>query len=352
MIKKGTKGVFIKFLAVLAGAATVFISCRSGDAVTDTRFFLGTACTITVYSGGHQKAVDHAFIRVEEIEEMMSVNIESSEVSEINRNAGMHPVEVAADTFAVIEEALEAAKLSGGALDITVGPLVEAWGIGSESAQIPPDAEIDRLLSLVDYKYLVLDRKERTVFLEKKGMRIDLGAVAKGYAADAAEEVLKKEGVDRGIIDFGGNIRVFGSKPKEPWRVGIQKPGGTRGEYFGIISGGEMAVVSSGTYERYFEAGGVRYHHILDPETGYPVQNSLVSATVVAPDALRADALSTAVFAMGLEEGFRLLITLPGAEGIFVTGEMNVVLTPDLEDRFVLTDKRYTLTSRRTAPTQ
>lgn len=353
MAKTGTKGVWIQLIAILAGAAAVFISCRSGDAVIETRFFLGTACNITVYSGGHKTAVDHAFMRVEEIEDRMSVNIESSEVSEINRNAGMHPVKVSADTFFVIEEALETSKLSGGALDITVGPLVETWSIGSESAHIPVDAEIIGLLSLVDYTQVVIDRIKQTVFLEKKGMRIDLGAVAKGYAADAAEKILKKEGVERGIIDFGGNIRVFGSKPKEePWRVGIQKPDSMRGEYFGIISGGEMSVVSSGTYERYFEAGGVRYHHILDPETGYPVQNDLASATVVASEGLRADALSTAVFVMGLEEGFRLLKTISDAEGIFITEDMKAVLTPGLEDRFVLTDKSYTITSRRTVPTQ
>lgn len=334
---------------VLVAAAAVlfiscFISCRSGDTVTDTRFFLGTACSITVYERGHKKALDNAFGRVGNIEEKMSVNLESSEVSEINRNAGERPVQVSADTFLVIEEALKTAEMSGGALDITVGPLVEAWGIGTENAQVPSEGEIRRLLSLVDYRLVELDHENLSVFLEEKGMRIDLGAAAKGYAADEAVKVLEQEGVPQGIIDFGGNIRVFGSKPgEEPWRVGIQKPGSGRGAYFGIVSGGGMAVVSSGTYERYFEAGGVRYHHILDPATGYPVRNGLTGTTVVSPEGLQADALSTAVFALGLERGYRFLQSLDGAGGIFVTRNKEVVLTPNFRDRFVLTDDSYSV---------
>jgi len=297
-----------------------------------------------VYEREHKQALDTAFDRVGKIEKKMSVNLESSEVSEINRNAGERPVQVSADTFFVIEEALKTAEMSSGSLDITVGPLVEAWGIGTENAQVPSEAEIRRLLSLTDYRLVALDHENRSVFLEEKGMRIDLGAVAKGYAADEAVKVLNREGVSRGIIDFGGNIRVFGSKPgEEPWRVGIQKPDSGRGTYFGIVSGRGMSVVSSGTYERYFESRGVRYHHILDPETGYPVRNGLTGTTVLSPEGLQADALSTAVFALGLKEGFRFLDSLDGAEGIFVTRDKEVVLTTNLRDRFVLTDNSYSV---------
>jgi thiamine biosynthesis lipoprotein len=310
----------------------------------ETRFLLGTTCNITIFGGDPDTAFGRVFERIEEIESLMSVNIEISEVSRVNAMAGKRPVEVSEDTLYVVQRALEVSRLSDGAFDITVGPLVSLWGIGTEGARVPSESEIEDLLSLVDYRKVAVDEDERTVFLEETGMRIDLGGVAKGFAADEAVRILESLGVSRGIIDFGGNIEVFGEKPgREPWRIGIQKPDSDRGSYVGIAEVGEVAVVSSGTYERFFIEEGTRYHHILDPSTGYPVRNRLESVSVIHPSSTEADALSTAAFSLGMEKGLDLIERLEDAEGIFLTEDRRAILTRGLEDSFEMTHSDYSL---------
>lgn len=335
----------VPFIALLFIVLLFLGGCgREEQKYVETRLLLGTTCNVTIFGGDPDTAFEAVFDRIKQIESRMSVNVQESEVSRINDRAGNQPVRVSPDTLFVIQRALRVSRLSGGAFDITVGPLVTLWGIGNEGARIPDEGEIESLLPLVDYRKVTVDEEAMTVYLEEPGMRIDLGGVAKGYAADEAVRILEELDVSRGIIDFGGNIEVFGEKPgREPWRIGIQKPDADRGSYVGIAEVGEAAVVSSGTYERYFIEGGKRYHHILNPSTGYPVRNSLESVTVVHPSSTDADALSTAAFSFGLEEGMAMIEGIERAEGIFLTEDKRVILTSGLVQAFEMIHTEYSL---------
>lgn len=333
----------VPFLLLLS---ILFASCRQKDySQAKSEFLLGTVCTVKLFDKADSKILTRVFDRVREIEGRMSVNIDTSEVSKINRNAGTAPVSVSPDTMEVIEKALRFSELSAGAFDITIGPLVKLWGIGTELARIPAPKEIEALLPLVDYRQVIIDKDKGTVYLKRQGMAVDLGAIAKGYAADEAARILKEEGIPRGIIDFGGNIYVLGSKEKnKPWRVGIQNPSKNRGEYLAIIAASDAALVSSGTYERFFIEDGKRYHHILDTKSGYPVQNGLSDVTIVAPSSTDADGLSTSVFTLGMEAGIDLIRTLSGVEGVFVTTDNRIEITPGLTDRLSVSDPAFSLT--------
>jgi thiamine biosynthesis lipoprotein len=284
------------------------------------------------------------FDRFREIESRMSVTLPGTEVDRINANAGIGPVAVHADVFEVLELAVRYAGLSGGAFDPTVGPLVSLWNIGGEEPRLPPQEEIEALLPLINWRDLELDREGSTVFLKKPGMALDLGAIAKGYAADEAAKLLRKNRIKRAIIDLGGNILVYGEKrDKSPWRVGIQNPLDGRGAYIGIVEIRDQTVVTSGVYERCFEAAGVRYHHILSPAGGYPVRNGLLSVSIVTRRSVDADALSTAVFVLGYERGKALVESLEGTGAVFIFEDRSIRICGGAD--FTLTDDSYRIAS-------
>ncbi len=326
-------------LGLLFSIFFLLSSCSSRPAkpVTESEFYLGTLCSVTLYDRVPKGIFKEVFAKVRDIEEKMSVNREDSEISRVNKNAGKKPVSLSEESFFVISRALEIAEISGGAFDPTVGPLVELWGIGTEKERIPEKEEIQELLPLVHYRNVVLNRENREVFLQREGMKLDLGGIAKGYAADSAAAILKEKGVKEAIIDFGGNILVLGKKGgKTPWRVGIQDPRDQRGRFLGIVHLTDSAVVTSGNYERYFTANGKRYHHILDTQTGYPVWNNLDSATIVTKTSTEADALSTAVYSLGLKRGLDLIRGLSGVAGVIVTQGKDVYRSLGMEETFVL----------------
>jgi len=308
-----------------------------------TEFVLGgTVCTITLFEQGRDSVYRDIFSRLREIENFMSVNIPSSDVSRINAAAGVEPVQVHDDVFKVIERAVYYAQLSGGAFDPSVGPLVSLWGIGSNSARVPSRAEVDKVLPLVNWQDIELDRNKKSVFLKHKGMALDLGAIAKGYAADEAAVIIKKTDIERAIIDLGGNILICGEKKdRSLWKVGVQNPAGERGLYIGILQITERTVVTSGVYERFFEDGETRYHHIFSPSDGFPVNNGLLSVTVIAHNSMNADALSTAVFALGYEKGKELVESLPETEAVFIFEDRNIRKTAGAD--FILTDNSFHL---------
>ncbi len=325
-------------------ACGLFLSCsRNPEPISRVEFLLGTTCGVTVYGVKDTKVLDPVFQRVREIESRMSVNIETSEVSEINRNAGIQPVSVSEETFRVISEGLRYSSLSRGAFDIAIGRLVSLWGIGTDRARIPSKEEIKEALSTIDYRSVELNPEKRTVFIKTRGTALDLGAIAKGWAADEAARVLREVGIQHGIIDFGGNIVVIGSHPEgRPWRIGIQNPETTRGSYLGIVPGIDLSVVTSGTYERFFTGpDGMKYHHLLDTTTGYPIRNGLDSVTVITKESIQADGLSTTFFALGKEEGLKLAESLPGVEAIFVTEDRKVYLTSGIRKTFELKNPEF-----------
>jgi thiamine biosynthesis lipoprotein len=288
-----------------------------------------------------------AFDRVREIENRMSVTIPESDIGRVNAAAGKSPVPVAEETLRLVERGLAFARLSGGAFNIAVGPLVTLWGIGSERAAVPGDGELAEALKRVDPSKTAADATRGTIFLEEPGMALDLGAIAKGYAADEAARILRQEGVTRAIIDFGGNILVLGSRGDgAPWRVGVQNPAEKRGQYFGIIAASDAAVVSSGVYERFFVApDGQRYHHILDTRTGRPVRNGLVQVTVTAKSSTDADAFSTTLFVLGLGAGMELAEKTEGIEALFVTEDKKLYATRGMKEIFSLSDQSFAFES-------
>jgi thiamine biosynthesis lipoprotein len=316
---------------------------------------LGTLCRIELF--GQPELYDRLFARLYEIERIMSVTRADSEVSRINRAAGLAPVPVSPELFTVLERALYFAEASDGAFDPTVGPLVTLWGIGGDNPKVPDREELDAALALVNWKELELNGGtgetagdvSATAFLRRRGMALDLGAIAKGFAADELVKLLREAGTKSAVIDLGGSIYVYGTRPrtrhfpagseKTKWRVGIQNPLDDRGAYAGYLETDEGSVVTSGIYERFFTENGKRYHHILDTLTGFPVENGLLAVTITAPSSMDADALSTAVFALGREKG-GALAKANGAGTVFVF-EDKTIHTSSVD--FTLTDTGFRL---------
>jgi thiamine biosynthesis lipoprotein len=291
------------------------------------------------------------FSRFREIEAIMSVNLADSEISGVNNSAGIAPAKVHPEVLDVVESALRYAELSGGAFDPSIGPLVRLWNIGGDDARLPAEDEIREALSLVNWRDVIVDREAGTVFLRRPGMRLDLGGIANGYAADEAVRIIEKYRVKSAIIDLGGNVFAYGEKPgkwpwqKLPWRIGIQNPLENRGQYFAVMELRNKTAVTSGVYERFLEVDGKRYHHILSTKNGYPVESSLLSVTIVADRSMDADALSTLVFALGWEKGAALVESLEGIGAVFVLNDMSVRCTKGIEAlvRFTLVDPVYRL---------
>lgn len=334
---------------VLIAAASAFLTGCAGDPPKQSRteLLLGTTVTVTTYGRVSADLIDEVFARVDEIEHRMSTSEEDysdTELLRVNAAAGTQTATVSADTFEVVKEALAFSELSGGAFDVSVHPLVRLWGIGTESAAVPDPERLSEALELVDYRAVEINPDDRSIWLPKAGMGVDVGGIAKGYAADEAGRILREGGVESALLDFGGNILTVGHKPDgSRWRIGVQMPDAGRGEFLGIATVADQSVVTSGTYERFFEEGDVRYHHILDTNTGYPVQNGLSSVTIIATDSIQADALSTAVFALGLEEGHAFAESLPNVEAIFVTDGNDVYITSGAGEIFELTNENYQL---------
>ncbi len=330
----------------LSAAMTLSAGSCSAKPVDRTDLVLGTVCSVRVLDGGSRGALDAAFARLREIEAAMSANAEGTVVAAINAAAGRTPIAAPADVRFVTSKALGYAAVSGGAFDPTIGPIVKLWNIGLDGERIPSAAEIAAALPLVDYRAVRVDDAAGTVFLPRAGMLLDLGAIAKGYAADEVARVLREKRVKAAVIDLGGNVMVMGKKPDgSPWRVGIQNPFDERGAHIGVASlRGGSTVVTSGVYERYFIGeDGARYHHILDPATGSPVRNGLMSVTVISDSSVDADGLSTTLFSLGLERGMALAESLEHVEAVFIDEEKKVYMSSGAAASFRLGDPSFTV---------
>jgi thiamine biosynthesis lipoprotein len=343
---------FPRTTAVLALAGAIlaaFTGCAAeAKPVAYSRMaLLGTLCKVTTW-GPAKSTANAVFDRIQEIDERMSANRAGSEVSRINAAAGAEAVAVSADTFAVVREAVAFSRLGDGRFDLTVGPLVKLWGIGTDDARVPARDEIAAALALVGWRDVELSEPDATVFLRRAGMAIDLGAIAKGYAADEAAAVLAARGVTTALIDLGGNVLTLGAKPDgSPWRIGLQDPDPSvpRGTHIGTLEfEGSRSVVTSGTYERYFVRNGVRYHHLFDTATGSPAANGLVAVTIFTARSVEADGWSTLVFASGLERGRALVEATNGVvEAAFFTDRFEVYATSGMRSLLKLSDARWQL---------
>ncbi len=294
-------------------------------------FAMDTVVSLTAYGKDAAAAMDAALAELAALEARLSVTRGDSEVAKINENAG-ELVSVSPQLQSILETSLTVSRQSGGAFDISVYPLVKAWGFTTETYRVPEAEEIAELLPAVDYTKIRLEGQSAGV---AAGMAIDLGAVAKGYAGDALAEVYAAHGVRSGIINLGGNVRAVGEKPGgQPWRIAIQDPYKDAGNAC-ILEVRDANVITSGAYQRYFERDGVRYHHIIDPGSGRPSDSGLASVTIVAAGGAgaMADATATALFVMGLDDGLAYWRNYGGFEAVLITEDGAMVVTPGIADQ-------------------
>lgn len=330
--------LFLCLLLLLTGCGKTPAATTSPSAEVTKQsrvvFYFDTVVTMTVYTADESllTAAEEECLRYEKL---LSKTVEGSDVWNINHANGQR-VPVSEETRYLLEQALEFSRLSDGKFDITIAPCVDLWDFTGENIGVLPDAEaLAEAASRVDWTKI--DINDEGVLLPA-GMSIDLGAIAKGYISDRVAQFLMDRGVESGFLNFGGNVRTIGSKPDgSSWRIGIQDPEGVRDQSIvGVVSLIGDSVVTSGIYERGFVLDGVCYHHILDPDTGWSVQNELAGISIVTENACVGDALSTTVFAMGLIDGMAFVESLEGVEAIFVTKEGTVTCTSGLADRFTL----------------
>ncbi|MDW7683322.1 MAG: FAD:protein FMN transferase [Bacillota bacterium] len=301
-----------------------------------TEFLMDTIVKAEIFTDDKQQAGDAltaVFSEVAALESVLDRHVDGSDVSRINQAAGETPVAVSDVTLSVVRLALEIGRLTEGAFDITIAPLIELWGFGTGDVAVPTEEQRLEALELVDYTRVQLEGENR-IFLPDPEMQLDLGGIAKGFIVDRAVEFLLDAGVTSANFNAGGDIRVIGDKPDgSAWRIGIThpRPRDSR-DLIAIVEIRDKAIVTSGDYERYFLADGIRYHHILDPETGLPAQG-LTSVTIVADDAHTADALSTAVFVMGTAQGMELIESLPEVEAILITEDETLHISTGLQGK-------------------
>ena len=321
----------------------LFFSCKKEALSAQTQLHLGTVCTINLFESGSTELYSQMFQRLKAIEQVFSVKLAHSAVSQVNQAAGITPVTVPQEVIYVLQEALRIAERTGGAFDPTIGPLVDLWDIGGDNSQVPSQEAIERAISLVDWRLVELDTEACTVFLPKEGMSLDLGGIAKGFAADQLVAIAQEAGVQRALFDLGGNIYAFGAKADgSPWRVGVKNPQSPAGEPALAVAVKDSSIVTSGMYERFFEQDGVRYHHILNPATGFPVWNDVQSVTIVSKSSMLADALSTSVFILGQEKGLELL-EAEAAEGVIIAVDNKVYPTSGMTNQLTVVSPSYQL---------
>jgi thiamine biosynthesis lipoprotein len=300
------------------------------------RFLMGTLVEITLRQEDPEGAegAEAAFSEIERLEAIFSSYIPTSDVSRISKAAGVGPVSVSPEVIEVLGVSKKISELTRGAFDPTVGVLNNVWDFSGEDGYVPSEEEVKDLLPFVDYKKILIHENSAKAGLSAAGMRLNLGGVAKGYIVGKAQEALKRAGVEWGIIKAGGDMAIFQKGSGEPFTVGIQNPR-EAGRLLGKITITKGAVATSGDYERFFVKDGVRYHHILDPVTGYPARRSR-SVTIIADDPTGADGLSTGVFVMGAKEGMELIEGLDGVEAVIVDSEGRVQVSLGLKESFTL----------------
>ncbi|MBC5772001.1 MULTISPECIES: FAD:protein FMN transferase [Dysosmobacter] len=323
------------FISAMLSALLFLTGCSaesSPEPVQGTFFAMDTVMDFTIY--GESGLIDQSESLIASLESLVSVTDANSELYAINQTGSGT---LTGKASSLMEQALEICRRTDGALDLSIYPIVRAWGFTTGSYQVPDEAEIQALLPLVDYRKIQYDAATGTVTLPE-GMEIDLGSVAKGYAGQLAAQMLREHGVQSALLNLGGNVQTVGAKPDgSPWQIGIKDPQGE--DAMMVLSVEDQAVVTSGGYERYFEQDGQTYWHIMDPSTGHPADSGLISVTIVGDEGVVCDGLSTALFVMGLEKAADLWAQSGDFEAVFVTASGEVYITEGLRDRFALTEQ-------------
>lgn len=325
---KGKKLLFITVLVVL-----LLSGCnRKMEPVSKSGFLLNTYVTVTIYDNDDPKILDGCLELCRFYENMLSKTIEGSEVYKLNhRPKNQQTITVSEDIKNLITRAEYLSKISKGGFDITIEPLSSLWNFTSQNPVIPSEEEIKEDVKKVDYQSLKLEGNQLT-FLSPD-TTLDFGGVAKGYIADRLKDYLVEQGVKSAIINLGGNVLCVGEKPDgTPFKIGLQKPFADRNETIETLNIRDMSVVSSGVYERHFIKDGINYHHLLNPKTGYPYNNGLVSVTIISKISGDGDGLTTACFSQGLEEGLKLVNSIEDVYGIFITDDYEVFYSDGAKD--------------------
>ncbi len=348
---------FFRLATVLAAGACIgtllfFVVARqrTSHSVERQSFAMGTVITLKAWGSPSDAArlarvLDEAVAQVASLDALMSTTRDDSQISRLNRSSGRTPLYVSPVLADAIQKALSWARASEGTFDPTIYPLSYLW---KSAGKIPSNEEIADARSLVNYRHVQVSSDDQgiRVALADKGMGLDLGGIAKGYATDLLVDFFKQNGVRSAQIDLGGNIFAYGPRTgHDAWLIGIQHPEKPRGQPLARLRVEGKAVVTSGSYERFFEQDGEKYHHILDVKTGRPARSGLESVTVICASATDADALSTTLFVLGLEKSLQVIQKIPGVEAVFVTTDRRVVATPLLVKKKgidpALADVRY-----------
>jgi thiamine biosynthesis lipoprotein len=314
--------VGLTVLALLPGFARA-------EWITRGENIMGTRCSVEVWSEDRARgeaAITSVFDDMKRIDRLMSTWKENTEISLVNREAAKHPVKISQELFDLLRESVRYSELTGGAFDITYASVGYLYDF---KKGVHPDAKaIKDALPGINWRRMVLDEKNTTVFFQREGMRIDLGGIAKGHSVDKGIEILRKLGVTRAMVNAGGDTRIIGDRFGRPWVVGVRDPD-HEGKTFLKLPLTDTAFSTSGDYERYFDEDGKRYHHIIDPKTGDSARK-VRSVTIIAPTATRTDALTKSVFIMGAEEGIKFINTLPDVDAVAVTPEGKVLYSKGL----------------------
>lgn len=338
LVQSATTRYLLVMLAFSAGYAS--LSAKAEPLlIKRAQMHMGTLVTITAVAPSEaaaQAAISAGFQEIHRLEELLSTWIPTSELSRVNAAAGREPVKVSPDTMAILKRSLELAKLTDGAFNIAVGPAVEAWSV-TERARIPDDAELRALQPLTDLGQVHLDEAASTIFLARPGMQVDVGGIGKGFAADLAVKVMQAAGATAGVVALSGDIKTFGRLPDGArFPFGIRHPR-KEGGVLALIDLQDEAISTAGDYERYFERDGVRYHHILDPNTLRPARGCQ-SVTVIAKEGVVADGLDTGIFVMGPERGMKLVERLRDVEAVIVDRDGNILVSSGLQDRIKIVE--------------
>lgn len=326
-----------EYIAVLILMCVCMLSSCSDRTITGQRnvskessksiFAMDTVMTLTAYGEKSQTALDKAENEILRLDTLLRRGSPDSEIYKINVNG---EGDVSEDTADIISRSSEISEMTGGALDITIAPVMDLWGFYTKEYLVPTQSELSEALARVNYRNISVNGNYVSL---SSHSQIDLGAVAKGALSDRIIEIFKSDGISSAIISLGGNVHALGTKPDgDLWSVGIQHPDDDT--YIGVVRVEDSAVVTSGTYQRYFEEEGRLYHHIIDPGTGYPADNGLKSVTVICKDATLADGLSTALFVMGADEGAKYWKKHGGFEAIFISESNEISITEGIEDVF------------------
>lgn len=323
----------IAYLLILCCIFLIGCASENSNPISISEFKLNTIVTITIYDSQNTQLLEECMAICDRYELLFSRTNPESELYRLNHrelDSLNGTYNLSSDTAALIEKGLEYSRLSDGAFDITVAPLSDLWNFTSSSPKAPDAGRLQSVLPLVDYKNIEL-RGQSFRFLQDK-TALDLGAVAKGFIADEIKAYLTSQGVNSAMINLGGNVLCVGNKPDgAAFKIGIQKPFADRNETIATMEITDKSVVSSGIYERFFEENQRLYHHLLNPKTGYPYNNGLISVTIISDLSVDGDGLSTACFALGLEKGMALIESLPQTDAIFITEDYEMHYSKDFE---------------------